>query len=55
MHRRIMLILITSGEITILYLLMVGIVWGFLQTISTPVFPHIVIFHIPIFSANDPI
>lgn len=55
MHRRIMLILITSGEITILYLLIVRIVWGFLPTISTTIFPNIAIFHILIFSANDPI
>lgn len=55
MHRQIMLILITSGEITILYLLIVGIVWGFLPTISTTIFPNISIFHILIFSANDPI
>ena len=55
MRRQIMLILITSGEITILYLLIVGIVWGFLPTISTTIFPNISIFHILIFSANDPI
>lgn len=56
MRRQIMLILITSGEITIFYLLIVGIVWGFpTHYIHHHFPPNISIFHILIFAANDPI